>query len=181
MNAIAILAAGAGLVLATSAGAAVYDFSFTGSEVDIVGQVSATPDGGDVDQLTGLTGTLYFEGIDEAPVTLAPASWAGSGYPDNLIYPNNDAYGPGSAYLDTAGMGLTVPGSGYDLAIFAVAPGVYGLYVAAADDPGDAVFEDEGTFTLNVPEPAAWALMLAGFAGLGAMLRARRERANAVA
>jgi hypothetical protein len=34
--------------------------------------------------------------------------------------------------------------------------------------------------TINlVPEPAAWALMLAGFAGLGAALRARRGRLSA--
>ena len=34
-------------------------------------------------------------------------------------------------------------------------------------DPGDAV--------AGVPEPAAWALMLTGFSGLGALLRRRRS------
>ena len=33
----------------------------------------------------------------------------------------------------------------------------------------------------GVPEPASWALMLTGFGGLGAMLRARRRPAAATA
>lgn len=36
-------------------------------------------------------------------------------------------------------------------------------------------------FGSAIPEPTYWALMLVGIAGLGAMLRARREAANAVA
>jgi hypothetical protein len=47
-------------------------------------------------------------------------------------------------------------------------------------DPGLSGSE---TFTLfdsvGTPEPATWALMLAGFAGLGATLRSRRKRAAA--
>jgi hypothetical protein len=183
MKAIAILAAGAGLVLATSAGAAVYDFTFTGLDFDIVGQVTATPYAGDVDQLTGLTGTLYFEGEDVGPVSLGPTGWAGPGYPDNLVYPNNDAGGPGSGYVDLAGIGLSFSGEGenFYLAIFAEAPGEDGLYIAPVDDLDSGEIADAGTFTLAVPEPAAWALMLAGFAGLGALLRTRRETTNTVA
>ena len=36
-------------------------------------------------------------------------------------------------------------------------------------------------FVASVPEPASWALMLLGFGGLGAMLRARRPGAIAAA
>jgi PEP-CTERM motif len=32
----------------------------------------------------------------------------------------------------------------------------------------------DGTFTTAVPEPATWAMMLAGFGGLGAAMRRRR-------
>jgi len=37
------------------------------------------------------------------------------------------------------------------------------------------------TFTSGVPEPAAWAMMLFGFAGLGAAIRARRKTSIAAA
>jgi hypothetical protein len=42
----------------------------------------------------------------------------------------------------------------------------------------DLVFQTEmsNTGPTGVPEPAAWALMVAGFGGLGAMLRRRRAR-----
>jgi hypothetical protein len=36
-------------------------------------------------------------------------------------------------------------------------------------------------FAVGVPEPATWALMLAGFGGLGAAMRARRKTAAAIA
>jgi hypothetical protein len=41
---------------------------------------------------------------------------------------------------------------------------------------GSSVYGDNFTFDSNavVPEPGAWALMLMGFGGLGAMLRSRR-------
>ncbi len=69
------------------------------------------------------------------------------------------------------------------------------LTVGTADNPivtGGASYECQGSFScfdlgggntrfiesgsaVAVPEPAAWALMLAGFAGLGGTLRARRR------
>ena len=45
------------------------------------------------------------------------------------------------------------------------------------------VYEDWYGFTVGapVPEPATWAMMLVGFAGLGAAMRSRRKQALAVA
>jgi hypothetical protein len=44
----------------------------------------------------------------------------------------------------------------------------------------NAVWNGSGTFTpVAVPEPATWALMIAGFGGAGAMLRRRRGLATA--
>jgi hypothetical protein len=67
---------------------------------------------------------------------------------------------------------------------FTSGPGAYGMRVSDCG-PGpctgesDTFVEYEGTFTATevagVPEPTAWALMLIGFAGLGATLRRRRE------
>ena len=40
------------------------------------------------------------------------------------------------------------------------------------------VFLDNVSVTGGVPEPAAWAMMLIGFSGLGALLRRRRASVN---
>ena len=48
----------------------------------------------------------------------------------------------------------------------------------------DVVFSDSTNpvpqafaFATNVPEPSTWALMIAGFGGVGAMMRRRRQQA----
>jgi hypothetical protein len=45
----------------------------------------------------------------------------------------------------------------------------------------DAVGVDDVRFQTAVPEPAAWAMMLVGFGGLGAVMRSRRRMATACA
>ncbi len=46
-------------------------------------------------------------------------------------------------------------------------------------DSGSQTFEVVLTPTLaSVPEPAGWAVMLAGFGGLGAVMRSRRRVAT---
>lgn len=45
----------------------------------------------------------------------------------------------------------------------------------AADVVIDDVFVVAGNITQGVPEPASWALMIMGFGGIGATLRARRQ------
>jgi hypothetical protein len=88
-----------------------------------------------------------------------------------------------------------VPGVSYDVQLYAnvfATPHYSGVnslsaYAVATADPVFTVLGDFADhYTIvgvpqpqtpvgGVPEPAAWALMLAGFAGLGAMLRARRR------
>lgn len=47
---------------------------------------------------------------------------------------------------------------------------------------GSSIFADNLTFAGGVPEPATWAMMIAGFAGIGWRLRrTRRERTAAIA
>jgi hypothetical protein len=50
-----------------------------------------------------------------------------------------------------------------------------------AVNSGNTDQELSGVTSLGVPEPGTWALMLAGFGGLGATLRARRKAASAIA
>jgi hypothetical protein len=66
--------------------------------------------------------------------------------------------GPSSAYFNTIGDVSQYQGAPY--------PG------------GSEAFQVQG---VNVPEPAAWAMMLVGFGALGAALRARRKAGSALA
>ena len=58
------------------------------------------------------------------------------------------------------------------------APG--GTFTAVAFSDGQIIGTGTSTFTSAVPEPATWAVMLAGFGGVGAAMRSRRRRAAAV-
>jgi hypothetical protein len=63
---------------------------------------------------------------------------------------------------------------------FQIQPGE-GFFGNVYNSPGfDGVWDFAGATLTAVPEPAAWAMMLVGFAGLGAVLRGtRRERSAA--
>lgn len=54
------------------------------------------------------------------------------------------------------------------------ASGTFGSVLGDADQ-NIAATTQVGTLTLGVPEPASWALMLVGFAGLGVALRSSRK------
>jgi hypothetical protein len=62
---------------------------------------------------------------------------------------------------------------------FAIPVGATELYLGTIDEY--QWNNNSGAFTasVSVPEPAAWALMLAGFGGLGVAMRARRKTATA--
>uniref|UniRef100_UPI003982F4AA PEPxxWA-CTERM sorting domain-containing protein n=1 Tax=Phenylobacterium sp. TaxID=1871053 RepID=UPI003982F4AA len=57
--------------------------------------------------------------------------------------------------------------------------GAAGVYHAVLLDFDHSILTvtDNGTGGGGVPEPATWAVMLVGFAGIGAALRRRRPRA----
>ncbi len=97
--------------------------------------------------------------------------------------------------ISPGGEPFTVSAPGGATANYSAASSVWGLQTYAftptsssetilfADNqPSGNAITGLGDFVLStVPEPAAWALMLAGFAGLGAALRRRREEASAPA
>ena len=74
----------------------------------------------------------------------------------NLFWDANN--GPSSAYQGGGGLG--------DLTNVD-----YGFGVVSTNSEAFTIFD-----TSAVPEPATWAMMLAGFAGLGAAFRSRRAR-----
>jgi hypothetical protein len=73
---------------------------------------------------------------------------------------------------ELAFVGFTDPGKGItSVTIVAGVPG----------SGQDAIGVDDVRFQTAVPEPAAWAMMLVGFGGLGAVMRSRRRMAAASA
>jgi hypothetical protein len=53
-------------------------------------------------------------------------------------------------------------------------PGIKSATFGSIGGLGSSVYADNFRFDAAVPEPGAWALMLLGFGGIGAMLRTRR-------
>ena len=68
------------------------------------------------------------------------------------------------------------PGNQNDPTITYTGDTIFLDYAGQLRTPGSSVFD---VTTSSAPEPATWALMLAGFGGLGAMMRSRRNVAVA--
>ena len=147
---------------------------------------------------TNITGVVPSNPADPEPANLlAPASFGrflvANGVPgpdevapgfsyDDLFYPAGSPpaasdYPFGGGYFDIYGLVFTT-GSGkwvnfWSNALTPFAPLNYGLGVTDGIDVLDYV---GGIQVQSVPEPASWAMLIGGFAFLGAALRRRRAR-----
>ncbi|HLZ81971.1 MAG TPA: PEP-CTERM sorting domain-containing protein [Caulobacteraceae bacterium] len=167
-------ALGGALSFGASAGAASFLWSYSGvngGPVSASGTLQATPNGGGVYTVTSISGMR--NGLAITGLT----TYAGD---DNLVYttaPNVDY--PGLAYTDSNGNAFNVY---YDTSLTdAYACGQVGYCEIGPGAPGSSGLGPPSdsigpiaSFTLTaVPEPGAWALMLIGFAGIGALTRGR--------
>ena len=158
---------------ASAASAAMFLWSysgFNGGPVSASGSLQATPDGPGVYSVTSISGVR--NGLAITGLT----TYAGD---DELIYttaPNVDY--PGLAYTDSSGhafnvyydTSLTDPYACGQIGYCEIGPGTPGTTGLAGPDSIGPI----ASFTLTpVPEPGAWALMLIGFAALGALARGR--------
>ncbi len=150
----------AATALATNAHATVFDFSFDDGADSGSGQFVATA-GPSIYTVTGITGT-----VDGSAIT----GLSTYGVADQLLYEP-------APYVDHRGIAFSAA-SGLDYNLFTTA-GVNELCasnVYASCGGSDGVpTAFSVTFASGVPEPAAWALMLVGFGGLGAALRSARK------
>jgi hypothetical protein len=159
------------LAVAGAVHADIYDFSFTGAGVSGSGDfVTAT--GASPWTVTSATGTIFDSNVAAGPFTITGlSSYAGA---DNLLYASQP-------YVDFGGISVTTD-TGGDFNFGLGGGGAYGLVLndsvnnsggypnGGTDNAGST---DISWTVTRVPEPATWALMIMGFAGLGAALRRR--------
>jgi hypothetical protein len=153
-----------------------YDFTYTGDQftldVQMLVENSADGNGGHVVESASGTfsGSLPVLGVVSGSLTgLLPLGYDCSGncQPiDNLLYLN-------SPYVDQFGIGFA--GAPLPISFVVFAPPI------AVDPMRVEIFDlnllDPGSFAPTVPEPSTWAMMILGFAGIGAMTYRRRKSA----
>ncbi len=158
---------GASLV-AGAAQAAVYDFTFettSGSPFTITGQVftANTVDllgGYDITAISGYVSGVGGGSIIGLVPNTNPPNQATSA--DGQFYFDNVAY-ISAPYLDNNGI-LFTAGS-YEYNVYSTGSNTY--YLSSWNPNGNYNPGQPGTLVAGVPELSTWALMLAGFAGLG--------------
>jgi hypothetical protein len=181
-------AASAALMIAVfwvqDAKAAIYDFTFTGADYSLTGQLTTDT----LNNVLSVTGNI----IGTTPLT-AGTDGAITGLindPGNNVPPMEGSYTAPSGHiwfyndvLFPSGTGPFVDGSGI---LFSFGDGNIGNLYAEGDTyylsvdlpyslyvPGDAL---TGGITAAIPEPSTWAMMIFGFAGIGAIAYRRRNK-----
>jgi hypothetical protein len=123
--------------------------------------------------VTSVTGDINgFGDVTE----LAPKAFSSN---DNLIY-------SGPAYFDVLGVAFSFDDGTQELSLFGNTSNAKHPVTAPYNDPGAwtgillcrnaACTTSNSPIAGSIPEPATWALMLAGFGGLGAAMRTSRRR-----
>lgn len=126
--------------------------------------------------LGNLTGRSYLFQKLAAPIVLNPGAYqlASWGYGDADRNFNTYGANPGPVTFDSLGGRLAAVGTRYGM------PGDAGQ-LATLGDVGVTRYGAGSFLAGGVPEPATWAMMLAGFGLLGGLLRRQRRMASAVA
>ena len=101
-----------------------------------------------------------------------------SNFADLITATNNFTINPAAITVNGSALSVTVALALLPSTGFATGAYTFNLWPRATGPTGIAAISDFAPDNSNiraVPEPAAWALMLAGFAGVGAALRQRRR------
>jgi hypothetical protein len=168
----------------TSAAVQAYDFTAIAGAEKITGILTVDTTTNVVQSFTG-TASGFDGGLPlfNGPVTLGLSSGGYDFAVDNKFFTTPDYFSPSFGGVgDCCGLGLTTTNAGtnYNFRLYDyvnTTPSNFGPHLAWFGSSGG----DLATITFTaIPEPSTWALMLAGFIGLGgAGYASRRRRAVA--
>jgi hypothetical protein len=163
-----------------------YDFTYSDANYILSGVLTASPNGGGVYTVTGVTGTISYLGGSAYALTLVPPGAVPTNANGDNVYGQDDLIYPGQAPLLTvdpnyngnggiefafpAGGPLSGYNGGSDIALFANTsaggPGGYGSLESANLGGYDKVTSG-GTFTLSAVPDGGTTLVLLGLAVAG--------------
>jgi hypothetical protein len=157
--ALSVVALGASSASATS----LYDWSFSNASDSGMGTfTTATPWTPAGVAITGVTGEIDSQSI------LSLSGYAGADNDLRSTFP----------FVSQGGISLMTAVDTYNIANINNL-GEPGLIIQSVDPSGTSNGQPITFSVVAVPEPATWAIMLTGFAGLGAAMRSRRKQAAA--
>jgi len=193
--ALATILAGGSALATTVTSTTGFLSTYTGpknGDLDIA-SVSATIDGGDLvlsataEAPIGTTaGADYVWGINTVGAS-APAPFASEGF-GRVLFNNAVSAVPGGAGVTVSGDTITDTVAISSLKDVVLNPQQFGISLWPTAGKGFSGFAEfvpgNGTFTPSlgnaVPEPATWALMIAGLGGMGAAMRGARRKPAAI-
>jgi hypothetical protein len=133
----------------------------------VIAPTNADPIGGSFTSVANGTATTFTNQATFPPGGLGELSLWDNTFAVDVTLPNLPS---GDSYW------LELSGAGSDFLInWDFSDGASLAYYGGGAQ-GSNTFDISGTVPASTPEPATWALMLAGFAGMGAALRSRRRR-----
>lgn len=116
--------------------------------------------------ITAITGTANGSSI------LGLSTYAGA---DNLLYDGSNGT---SAWFDFSGLSFSISGNSFGIGN--TGGGDYGITDMVSNPSGGCCGSHPLQLNISaipaVPEPATWAMMLVGFAGIGVAMRGRRRQ-----
>jgi hypothetical protein len=160
------------LLIAGSASAAVFDFSYTDGGNTFGSGQFFTNDVSSPFLITNVTGTETYQGVTEAITGVAAVNSYASN--DNIL-----SFPAAPGFITFSGISFTTATDAFNLAF------VDPIYVILQQsiDPGGFWGPPPGIALTNfsvsaVPEPSTWVMMLIGFAGLGFAFRQSRRKVS---